>query len=175
MFFVVGCVGLVSWVTSGTCFGITSNRSVGRVQSKLLRNIIFLDLKWFVAPGRPVYDLMSAFTKDSGDLSYLSGPALGTIFTTFTSVLGGIALALAVAWKIAVVLLAAVPIMLAAGFVRIRVLAKSDFRRRDAYRHSTSLAVEACGNRRTVSIYGLEGYIMEQYRTALHQSNRDGR
>lgn len=107
MFFVLGCIALVAWVTSGTAFGIASARCVSRVQSRLLRQLLYQDIGWFSTPGHSVHSLMSAFTKDTGDLSCLSGPALGTIFTTTTSVVGGIILAHIIAWKIAVVLLSA--------------------------------------------------------------------
>ncbi|KAI7071145.1 hypothetical protein KC352_g42519, partial [Hortaea werneckii] len=106
----VALIALLAWVTSGTAFGATSARSVERIQKQLFRTLLDLDLTWYAQSERSVGQLMSAFTKDSGDLSCLSGPVLGTIFTTSTSMIGGTVLALAVAWKIAVVLLAAVPV-----------------------------------------------------------------
>ncbi|KAK5697899.1 hypothetical protein LTR97_006858 [Elasticomyces elasticus] len=175
MFFVVGCVGLASWVGSGTAFGIASTRSVSRIQRKLLRRLLHLDMQWYATPGRAVHSLMSAFTKDSGDLSCLSGPALGTIFTTITSVAGGMILALCVAWKIAIVLLSAVPVMIAAGFVRIKILAMADARRREAYKGATNLAAEACRYRSTVTVFGLEDHIVKNYRTALKIPYERGR
>ncbi|KAK5739306.1 hypothetical protein LTR17_005412 [Elasticomyces elasticus] len=175
MFFVVGCVGLASWVGSGTAFGIASTRSVSRIQRKLLRRLLHLDMQWYATPGRAVHSLMSAFTKDSGDLSCLSGPALGTIFTTITSVAGGMILALCVAWKIAIVLLSAVPVMIAAGFIRIKILAMADTRRREAYKEATNLAAEACRYRSTVTVFGLEDHIVKNYRTALKIPYERGR
>ncbi|KAK5701156.1 hypothetical protein LTR17_022844 [Elasticomyces elasticus] len=175
MFFVVGCVGLASWVGSGTAFGIASTRSVSRIQRKLLRRLLHLDMQWYATPGRAVHSLMSAFTKDSGDLSCLSGPALGTIFTTITSVAGGMILAMCVAWKIAIVLLSAVPVMIAAGFIRIKILAMADTRRREAYKEATNLAAEACRYRSTVTVFGLEDHIVENYRTSLKIPYKRGR
>ncbi|KAK4570181.1 hypothetical protein LTR86_002261 [Recurvomyces mirabilis] len=173
MFFVVGCVALVSWAVSGMAFGVASTRTVGRIQSRLIKTLLPLDLDWYTGPGRSVQQLMSAFTKDSGDLSCLSGPALGTILTTTISVLGGIILALYVAWKIAVVLLAVVPVMIAAGFIRLKVVARADSRRREVYRDATSLAAEACRHRQTVTIYALEDHILDEYRLALRKPFRD--
>ncbi|KAK5125697.1 hypothetical protein LTR85_011971 [Meristemomyces frigidus] len=168
LFFILACIALVSWICSGTAFGIASTRSVARIQSALLRQLLYLDMQWYSSPGRSVHHLMSAFSKDSGDLSCLTGSALGSIFTTTTSVVGGIVLALVVAWKIAVVLLAAVPVMLAAGFTRLRVLNSADARRRSAYRSATSFAASCCRNRRTVTIYGLEAHVLREYRKRLH-------
>lgn len=169
MFFVLACIALVSWICSGTAFGVASTRSVARIQAQLLSRLLLLDMDWFSSSGRSASHLMAAFTKDSGDLGCMSGSALGTIFTTTTSVVGGIILALVVAWKIAVVLLAAVPVMLAAGFTRLRVLNSADARRRSAYRSATSYAASCCRNRRTVTVYGLEAHVLRQYREQLHE------
>nr|XP_023907978.1 multidrug resistance protein 1-like [Quercus suber]POF16576.1 leptomycin b resistance protein pmd1 [Quercus suber] len=167
MFFVLACIALAAWICSGTAFGIASARSVSRVQSRLLTQVLTLDIVWFSAPGHSVHSLMSAFTKDTGDLSCLSGPALGTIFTTTTSVVGGIILAHIVAWKIAVVLLSAVPVLVIAGFLRLRILGIADTRRRSAYLEATSLASEAFRNKRTVAVFALEEPILTKYRNAL--------
>nr|POE78648.1 leptomycin b resistance protein pmd1 [Quercus suber] len=167
MFFVLACIALVSWICSGTAFGIASARSVSRVQSRLLAQVLTLDIVWFSEPGHAVHSLMSAFTKDTGDLSCLSGPALGTIFTTTTSVVGGVILAHIVAWKIAIVLLSAVPVLVIAGFLRLRILGIADARRRSAYVEATSLASEAFRNKRTVAVFALEEPILTRYRTAL--------
>ncbi|KAI7342934.1 multidrug resistance-like protein [Hortaea werneckii] len=167
MFFVLACVALLAWVTSGTTFGATSARSVERIQKQLFRTLLDLDLTWYAQSERSVGQLMSAFTKDSGDLSCLSGPVLGTIFTTSTSMIGGTVLALAVAWKIAVVLLAAVPVVLAAGYTRLQVLNSADNRRRSAYRSATGFAVQVCQSRRTVAVYGLEDRVLEKYHNML--------
>ncbi|WPG99455.1 multidrug resistance protein 1-like protein [Acrodontium crateriforme] len=174
MFFIIALVALGSWVCSGTAFGVASTRSVVRVQTKLLHHFLYLDIEWFSSKGHSVHNLLSAFTKDTGDLSCLSGPALGTIFTTTTSVVSGIILAHIIAWKIAVVLLSAVPIMIVAGFLRLKVLGSADTRRRTAYMDATSLAAEACRARRTVSIFGLEGRILERYTQELKEPYAKG-
>lgn len=120
-----------------------------------------------------VADLMAAFTKDPGDLSSLSGIALGTIFTVITSVFGGIILAHVIAWKIAIVLLAAVPVMIVAGFLRLRTLSVSEIRHREAYREATNLAAEACRSRKTVAALGMEQHLLEEYRQALRKPFRE--
>lgn len=84
----------------------------------MLHNLLNLDLQWFSEPGHSTHRLMGHFTKDPGDLAALGGVALGAIFTILTSVVGGLILALVIAWKIAVVLLSMVPVMVLAGFLR---------------------------------------------------------
>lgn len=174
MFFVLSCIALLAFVGSGTAFGIASSRLVARVQGMLLNNTLQLDIQWFAKEGHSANELSSTFAKDASDLACLSGVALGTVFTVIVSVFGGIILAHAVAWKIAVVLLSAVPVMLASGFVRLRLLAKSERRHRTAYTDATNLAIETCQGRKTVTILGLEEFNLKRYHDALRKPYKAG-
>jgi ABC-type multidrug transport system fused ATPase/permease subunit len=174
MFFVCALVALASYTASGTAFGIASSRLTNRVQATLLRTVLQLDIAWFAGPGRSVHELMSSFSKDSGDLACLSGVALGTIFTVIASLFGGIILAHAVAWKIAIALLAAVPVMILSGYVRLRMLGKTETRQRTAYSEATALAIECCRSRKTVTALGLEDFCITRYRKALRSPYRAG-
>ena len=167
IFFVLALVALASYFTSGTVFGMISSKITGRVQTRLLHKLLQLDVAWFSESGHSVQQLMSKFTKDPGDLSALGGVALGAIFTIFTSVIGGIILSMIVAWKIAVVLLAAVPIMLIAGWARLRLLTASETQHREAYTDATALAAEACRNRRAVTALCLEQHLIDDYQNSL--------
>lgn len=160
-------VALGSYLTSGSVFGIVSTRLTGRIQGLLLERLLHMDIEWFSQPGHSIHQLMTHFTKDPGDLSALGGVALGAIFTIFTSVIGGIILAHVVAWKISVVLLAAVPVMLVAGWARLRLLTASETQHREAYRDATNLAAEACRNRRAVTALCLENHLFTEYRDSL--------
>ncbi|USW55203.1 Putative Type 1 protein exporter [Septoria linicola] len=167
IFFILALVALASYLTSGTVFGVISSRITGRMQTRLLHKLLHLDVEWFSETGHSVQQLMSKFTKDPGDLSALGGVALGAIFTIFTSVIGGIILSHIVAWMIAVVLLAAVPVMLVAGWARLRLLTASEQQHREAYTDATALAAEACRNRRAVTALCLEQHLIDEYQHSL--------
>ncbi|KAM3421178.1 hypothetical protein BST61_g1587 [Cercospora zeina] len=167
IFFILALVALTSYLASGSIFGAVSSRITASMQTRLLKHILHLDMQWFSESGHSVQQLMSKFTKDPGDLSALGGVALGAIFTIFTSVIGGIILSHIVAWKIALVLLAAVPVMLFAGWARLRLLTASETEHREAYTDATALAAEACRNRRAVTALCLEQHLIDQYRTSL--------
>ncbi|KAK5169886.1 uncharacterized protein LTR77_005864 [Saxophila tyrrhenica] len=174
MFFVLACIALLSFVGSGTAFGIASSRLVARVQAELLKTVLRLDLAWFAEKDRSASALASTFAKDSSDLSCLSGVALGTVCTVIVSIIGGTVLAHVVAWKIAVVLLGAVPVMIASGFIRINLLGRSERRHRTAYSEATGVAVEVCHSRRTVAILGLEELYLERYHEGLRKPYKAG-
>lgn len=165
LFFILALIAFFSYAGNGSAFGIVSAHFVAKVQHISLASILRQDMDWF--SGQSVTTLMTSLSSDAGQLSCLSGVALGTIFTVTTSVIGGVILAHIVAWKIAIVLLAAVPVMVLAGYVRLRVLALAESRHRSAYNDAASIAAEACRAIRTVASLGRERGIYETYREAL--------
>lgn len=141
----------------------------------MLDVLLHLDVQWFSEEGHSTHELMSKFTKDPGDFSALGGVALGSIFTMLASIVGGMILAHAIAWNIALVLFAAVPVMLAAGYGRLRVVTAAEARQRHAYTEPTSLAAESCRNRRTVSALCLQKHILAEYGKSLQNPYRQVR
>lgn len=167
MFFVLALIAFVSYSGSGSAFGIVSSHFVAKVQHVSLVSILRQDMQWF--SGRSVSSLMSNLNSDAGQLACLSGVAIGTICTVAVSISGGIILAHAIAWKIAVVLLAAVPVMVLAGYVRLRVLALAESRHRSAYNDAASIAAEACRGIRTIASLGREKGVHEAYKEAVKE------
>jgi ATP-binding cassette subfamily B (MDR/TAP) protein 1 len=170
LFLILAVVALLSRTGGGAAFGLVSENLVLRVRDVSFRTVLIQDMAWFSKPGHSHHDLMAKLSTDSGNISGLSGIILGTFFTILTSVLGGIILAHIVAWKIAIVLLSGVPIMLLAGYFRLRILAKSEERQQTAYNAAAALAAEACAAIQTVAALGKEEHFMRKYREAIAQT-----
>ncbi|KAH9865902.1 hypothetical protein IAQ61_008638, partial [Plenodomus lingam] len=173
MFFVLAIIALVSHSCGKTAFGIVSENLTLRVRDLSFRTILQQDIAWFSRPGHSHHALMSRLNADSGSISGLSGVILGTVFSVATSVIGGIVLAHVVAWKIAVVLLAAVPVMLLAGFLRLRILALAEEHHQTAYSDAAALASEATSSMQIVAAFRLESHILEQYQEAIRKPYED--
>jgi len=173
MFFVLSLIAFMAYTTSGSAFGIVSERLIRRIRDKSLRTILRQDISWFEYPEHSPAHLVSMISMDTGHLSGLSGVILGTIFTVLVSMAGGITLAHVVAWKVSVVILAAVPIMIVSGFLRIRILSKFEQRHETAYLGAAGLAKEACDGIRTVAALGKEYNVIDQYHEAIEKPYRD--
>ncbi|KAF1987351.1 multidrug resistance-like protein [Aulographum hederae CBS 113979] len=172
MFFVVALVALLAYATSGTCLGIVSEYLIMRVQAISLSTILMQDMEWFSQHN--VDKLMVVVTSDPAALAGLSGVIIGTILAASTSVVGGVILSHAFAWRIAIVLLSAVPVMLFAGYIRLRVLSKAEKRQSTAYNDAAALASEACTAIRTVACLGRERDVLRLYQKELRDPYKDG-
>ncbi|KAI4655462.1 hypothetical protein J4E93_000174 [Alternaria ventricosa] len=169
LFFGLAIIALTSHSFGKTAFGMVSENLTLRVRDLSFRTILQQDIAWFSKPGHSHHALMSRLNSDSGSISGLSGVILGTVFSIATSVLGGIVLAHIVAWKIAIVLLAAVPVMLLAGFLRLRILAMAEEHHQTAYNDAAALASEATSSMQIVAVFGLESHFMDCYREAIRK------
>lgn len=167
LFFLLSLVALISHGAGGAAFGLVSENLVLRVRDISFRTILKQDISWFSKPGHSHHALMSKLNMDSGSISGLSGVILGTVFSITTSVVGGTILAHIVAWKIAIVLLAAVPIMILAGFVRLRILSLAEEKHQNAYNDAATLASEATASMQIVAAFGLEDHFLDLYRSAI--------
>jgi ABC-type multidrug transport system fused ATPase/permease subunit len=173
MFFVVALAALAGYVVSGSCFGIVSEHLILRTRDISLCTILRQDMEWFLQPGRSTASLTSIISMDAGHLSGLSGVIIGTMVSALVSVVGGAILAHIVAWKIAIVLFATSPIVILAGFFRLRVLAKVEEKNHKAYTEAASLATEACLSIRTVASLGTEAAISEKFRLAVDKNREE--
>jgi len=76
--------------------------------------------------------------------------------------------------EIAIVLLPAVPVILGAGFLRLRVLMLAEQRQNRAYSSAAALDSEACKQNRIVAAYGLERHFCNKFDELLRMRFRQG-
>lgn len=104
--------------------------------------------------------------EDPRQLEELLGSNMASVFIALWTLMGTIAIALAFAWKLALVsLCVVVPILLAAGYWRMRYEIKFEEMNNAVFVDSSKFASEAIGAFRTVSSFTLESAICDQFRT----------
>jgi ATP-binding cassette subfamily B (MDR/TAP) protein 1 len=167
LFFLLGLVEFFANVISTASFGRVSEKLLYRVRVQSLQSLFSQTIHWHESEGRTPGTLISYISSDANSLSGITGTILGVMLSIIVSLFAGIILAHIVAWRIALVLLATVPILLASGFLRLRVLAKFHERHQKAFAHSVSLATEAVESIKTVAIFSLEQETVEVFNRSL--------
>ncbi|KAK6511576.1 hypothetical protein TWF481_000492 [Arthrobotrys musiformis] len=172
MFFVVGAVALFAYSTSGFCFGVVSERLVKRLRDLCFQKIMEQDLSFFADPEHSETALVASIQSDTAALTSLSGVMIGTVVSVTTTLVGGIVIAHVVAWKIAVVLLPALPVIVLAGYLRLRVLMKAQVKQETTYVKAASMATEATNAMRTVASLVREDGVMREYKRELLKAEK---
>ncbi|KAF4551976.1 ABC transporter-like protein 12 [Elsinoe fawcettii] len=167
LFFMLGILEFLANFIGWSLFGWIAEQIVHKVRVLSLRAILEQDLAWHESKDRNPSLLLALITKDSGALNGLAGSVICTILSIFVSMIATITLTHIIAWKIAVVCLAVVPLLLGAGYMRVTTLAKFEETHLESFANSNAITVEAVNSIRAVMALGLEHEILQTYRRSL--------
>jgi ABC-type bacteriocin/lantibiotic exporter with double-glycine peptidase domain len=118
--------------------------------------------------------LLNIITRDSAAIGGFSGSTIGTTFSIAVNFITAIILSHIIMWKTAIVCLAIVPILLFAGFMQLRMLARYEERHAESLSRATSVAVEAVPSIKTVAALSLKNELKDSY-ACLLKNTRDER
>ncbi|KAI2994742.1 hypothetical protein CBS147346_10290 [Aspergillus niger] len=167
MFFILAIIEFFANVVSWSGFGWVSEKIVYTVRVLSFRSLFEQDLHWHQSNGRSPALLLSYITRDGNALAGLSGSVIGTLFSITVNLIAAIILTHIIAWKIALVCLALVPLLLGAGLMELLVLGKFEEKHENAYTKSVDIGVEAITSIKTVSSLSIQQDILQTYRASL--------
>lgn len=172
LFFMMAMIEFISVIINGTAFGWAAEKILYRVRVLSLRSLLRQTLQWHSSEGRKPGTLISYITSDAAALSGLTGTTIGLLFSTAVNLIAGIAISHAIAWKISIVLLATIPVLLAAGIMRLRVQAQFAERHQKAFAEATAITVEAVDNIKIIAAFSLEDEAYQVYSRSLQAPYR---
>lgn len=173
MFFVLALIEFFANIASWSGFGWVAERVLLKVRILMFRSLMEQDLQWHQGEGRNPSMLLNFITKDGASLGGLTGSIIGTIMSILVNLVVAIILTHIIAWKIALVCLAGVPIILTFGYMQLVVLARFEARHQEAFAKSVSITVEAVEQIKTVAVHGLEDESVRTYRRSLRGPIRE--
>ncbi|KAB2579388.1 Multidrug resistance protein-like protein 65 [Lasiodiplodia theobromae] len=169
LFFLLALLEFSASVTRGSAFGFVSEKLLVKTRILTLRSLLHQDVAWHESEGRTPDTLLSYITTDTNSLSGMTGSVLGISFSIIVSLVLGVTISHIVAWKIAIVLLATVPILLLSGYLRLRMYARFHEKHAKAFSTSVGVAKEAVDCIQTVAAYSLENLELSVYQRALKE------
>lgn len=173
LFFVLAILEFFANVVSWAGFGWISERIVYSVRVLSFRSLFEQDLHWHQSRGRTPALLLSYITRDGNALAGLSGSVIGTLFSISVNLVAAIVMTHIIAWRIALVCLSLVPLLLGAGVVQLKILAKFEEKHENAYTKSVDIGTEAITCIKTVASLSLEEETLATYRRSLNGPRRE--
>ena len=167
LFFVLAVVEFFANIVSWSGFGWVAERVLFKVRVLMFRSLLEQDLHWHQSDGRSPSSLLNLITKDGASLGGLTGSIIGTILSILVNLVVAIIMTHIIAWKIALVCLAGVPIILTFGYMQLVVLARFEAKHQEAFAKSVGITVEAVEQIKTVAVHGLEDETLQTYRRSL--------
>ncbi|KAI0431410.1 multidrug/pheromone exporter, ABC superfamily [Xylaria sp. FL1042] len=173
LYFVLAIIEFFANGTSWSIFGLVAEKVLYVIRVLSFRSLFEQDLQWHQSESRTPSSLLSFITSDTAAIGGLTGSIIGTMFSIIVNFVGAIILAHIVAWKIAVVCLAVVPLMLGSGFMKLWILARFDEKHRKAFEKSVGISVEAVNSIKTVAALSLEQEILGTYQRSLEVPRKE--
>ncbi|KAK6373542.1 hypothetical protein LTS17_008034 [Exophiala oligosperma] len=173
MFFVLAIIELFANIVSWIGFGWVSEKTIYTIRVFLFRAIFEQDVQWHQSQGRTPSSLLGLITNDGNQIAGLSGSIIGTILSICINLVAAVIMTLIIAWKIALVCMAIVPLLLGVGFTQLRALARFADKHEHAFNKSVGISVEAVNSIKTVAALSLEHEILQVYRRTLDGPRRE--
>ncbi|OTA87182.1 hypothetical protein M434DRAFT_81536 [Hypoxylon sp. CO27-5] len=167
MFFVVALIILVVYFLFGYYTNEVSQFLNRDTRLSIFKDIIRQDMSFFDKPENATGALVSKLSSYPTQIQEFN-VSVGVLITSVVNVLASSILAIATAWKLGLVaVFGGLPVMIFAGYVRIRLEASLDDSIHQNFADSATLAGESVSAIRTVASLSLEKSILSRYEARL--------
>ena len=165
--FIVSVVGYFTNAGQVGFMTAVGERITTKVRVDLLKAMLRQDISFFDRPSNSVGALMSQLGGDAGLVQLTTGAALGAIVNSMTAMLYGIVIAFLANWKLAAVVLAAVPLLGAAQALQMQLITAGEKGVSEDFASSTGEFNEAVHGIREVHAFSLYPLAEQSYATLL--------
>ncbi|KAI0697870.1 P-loop containing nucleoside triphosphate hydrolase protein [Cytidiella melzeri] len=175
-FFIIALVSTVTIGVQNYSFGASASTLSAKLRSISFAAYLRQDIEYFDKDENSTGQLTSSLSDNPQKVYGLAGVTLGAIIQSGSTLIIGMIIGIAFAWKIGLVGLACMPLVVSAGFVRLHVVVLKDQKNKKAHEQSAQLACEAAGSIRTVASLTREADCLRLYSESLEgplvESNR---
>ncbi|OAA65685.1 ABC transporter, transmembrane domain, type 1 [Niveomyces insectorum RCEF 264] len=173
MFFVMALGNLIAYGVLGWMSAVISQAIANNYRLEVFNSVLRQTMAFFDEPDNTTGTLVSRLASEPAALQELLSSNVALILTICVNLASSCILAIAVGWKLGLVLVfGALPPLVAAGHARMRLELKLDDDTAARFANSAGLASEAVRAIRTVASLALERDILAAYEASLRSSSK---
>ncbi|CAL5023522.1 unnamed protein product [Urochloa decumbens] len=150
-------------------FGAMGEYLTKRIREKMLAKFLTFEVGWFDRDENSSGTICSTLAKDANVVRSLVGDRMSLIIQTVSAVLIAYVMSLVIAWRLAIVMIAVQPFIIASFYTRRVLLQNMSNKSIRAQSECSKLAVEAVSNLRTVTAFSSQDRI-----TCLFEQAQNG-
>ncbi|KAI9294859.1 P-loop containing nucleoside triphosphate hydrolase protein [Neoconidiobolus thromboides FSU 785] len=174
MLFIIAIIAGIAQLCSQFGFAISSEKLSARLRMNSFNSILWQEIGWFDRDANSTGSLISALSQDAQDIQGFSGVTFGSILNIVVNLISSMIVGLVFGWKLALVVIACLPLILYSGYLRIAMIRNFQKKNKESYSKSADMACENAAAMRTVASLTKEDQICEQYHHALEEPLRAG-
>ncbi len=168
MFFVLAIANLFGFFSIGWACNTIGQAITHRVRREMIERMVYFDQDFFDRPENSSGSVTSKLSSVPTSLQELMSQNLGLILNVLVNIVSSSALGIAFGWKLGLVIVfGGFSLLIAAGYIRIRLDQKLEASTGERFASSAGLATEAVTSIRTINFLTLEAPILHEYNEAL--------
>ncbi|KAK4873211.1 hypothetical protein RN001_015240 [Aquatica leii] len=163
MFLVIAVVLAIAALFQTYLFGLSGEKLTMRLRKKMFQSYLSQDMSYFDDKTNSVGTLSARLSYEAASVQGATGQRIGTILTSFATVLIGLCISFYYEWRITLVSLLFAPLMVTVCYWELILCDQDDEAQYKSLQQSTKIAVEAINGIRTVASLGCEKKIYDLY------------
>ncbi|KAI5121086.1 hypothetical protein M0805_008599 [Coniferiporia weirii] len=171
-FFIIALISMVTVGMQNYEFAGAAANLTHRLRSLSFKAILRQDVEFFDEDKNSTGALTASLSDNPQKVNGLAGVTLGAIVQSIATIITGAVIGLAFQWKLALVGIACMPLLVSAGYIRLRVVVLKDQENKKSHEESAQLACEAAGAIRTVASLTREKDCLDIYSRSLEEPLR---
>lgn len=168
MFFVLAVANLFGYFSLGWACNTIGQAITHRIRREMFERMVYFDQDFFDRPENSSGSVTSKLSSAPTSLQELMSQNLGLILNLAVNIVSSSAVGIAFGWKLGLVLVfGGFSLLIAAGYIRIRLDQKLEVSTEERFASSAGLATEAVTSIKTISFLTLESSVLSEYNKAL--------
>ncbi|CAH9118577.1 unnamed protein product [Cuscuta epithymum] len=155
-------------------FAIMGEYLTKRMRVKILSKILTFEIGWYDKDNNSTGAICSRLATDANVVRSLVGDRMALLIQTCSSVIVSCTLSLVIAWRLALLMMAAQPAIIMGFYYRRVFLKNMSQKAAQAQGESSKIAVEAVTNVRTVTSFSSQAKILQMLKKSHEGTVRDG-
>lgn len=166
-YFIIAILAAIFIVVQQLTLIRSAETLVGKIRKLYFKSMLRQDISFFDDEKHASGTLTSNLSKHPQNISGIAGVTLGTIIQSCATVLIGVIIGLSFGPKLAAIGIACIPLLVSAGFIRLKVVVQAQEKTRKMHSSSAQKATEAVAAIKTVMYLCKEHDTLETYHNEL--------
>lgn len=173
IFLILAVVTFFSNLLQHYNFGIMGERLTKKVRERVLKNILSFEVGWFDREENTSAAICARLSTEASMVRSLFGDRISLLVQVFTNAFLSFILGLVIAWKVAIVMIAIQPFIIASFYYKTVLMEQMSENAKDAQNSGSHLASEAVVNHRTITAFSSQKRIIELFEETLKNPRKE--
>ncbi|KAL1336538.1 hypothetical protein AAHE18_10G069900 [Arachis hypogaea] len=167
IFCIIAVVNFISGLIQHSSFAIMGEKLLKRVRENLLEKILTFEIGWFDQEDNSSAAICARLALDANLVRSLVAERMSLLVQVFVTATLAFALGLYVSWKVAMVMIAMQPLIIACFYSKFMLMKSMSGKARKAQSEGSQLAMEATINHRTIAAFSSEKRVLNLFKNSM--------